>query len=368
MNDIIASYAGMEFRLELFEGTGRVFLLRLDFYGENLIFQLAVVRKDKIDFDVVTVQLVIVMGVEIQFMPGGDQHLRDHILIEHPFIERQLPEKDLPIKLAVRNFIFVKGVADQQAGVAHVTFHVGTVFVQRQADVRVGTVETFVGDHRIGEPEKGVMIFGERGSLLDLAHDDPALRLGQKGGHAFRHPPHDHVLAEQQHRLGMEALLQRFAVPETRTDICSHLPFAHRPGKFFDNGRFADSAGALDKQGFRSVYRAFPIQQPVVYFTLEYLHLSLVLNETTPKITLKKYNTQLSTPHFTLQCAPFAPRFYPTMRTFPTELPVTPLYAQRRLRGVLSLLYRKGGRKAGQLPGKTVASIFIINKLKNKQV
>ena len=57
-------------------------------------------------------------------------------------------------------------------------------------------------------------------------------------------------------------------------------------GKFFDNGRFADSTGALDKQGFRPVYRAFPIKQPVVYFTLEYFHLSLVLNETTPKISL----------------------------------------------------------------------------------
>ncbi len=53
------------------------------------------------------------------------------------------------------------------------------------------------------------------------------------------------------------------------------------------------------------------------------------------------------------------------MRTFATELPVTPLYAQRRKGGALSLLYRKGKKGRAASPERQIV-LFIIN-LKNKQ-
>ena len=45
-----------------------------------------VIGNNKVNFDIIAFLLFIVMGVEEQSMSIGNKHLRDHILIEHPFI------------------------------------------------------------------------------------------------------------------------------------------------------------------------------------------------------------------------------------------------------------------------------------------
>ena len=105
-------------------------------------------------------------------MPICHKHLGYYILIEHTLVYGHLAKQQFAVKVIVRNLILAECMAYKQSCVAHVTFHVGAVFVQRQANVRVGAVETLVDHHRVSKPEECVVIFWESGVLVKSVHDD----------------------------------------------------------------------------------------------------------------------------------------------------------------------------------------------------
>ena len=66
MNDIAASNALVEFFLEPLKRSGRIVFRRFHLDRENLVFQPTIVRQKEINFNVVAVFCLVVMGVKVQ--------------------------------------------------------------------------------------------------------------------------------------------------------------------------------------------------------------------------------------------------------------------------------------------------------------
>ena len=68
----------------------------------HLILGLAVIGDDKIDLNIVAPFFLVVMGIEEQTVSVSSQHLSNHILIEHTFIQSKLAPKNLLIDLILQ--------------------------------------------------------------------------------------------------------------------------------------------------------------------------------------------------------------------------------------------------------------------------
>jgi len=64
------------------------------------------------------------VGVEEKAVTVGGLHLSNCIFVEHSFIESKLAGDYLVVDFVIEQLIFVKGMADEQAGVAHVAFYI----------------------------------------------------------------------------------------------------------------------------------------------------------------------------------------------------------------------------------------------------
>ena len=65
--------------------------------------------------------LFAVMGIEEQAMTIGNEHLGNRILIEHSLIQGELSCEDLLVDLVLKQIIFVKGMAYEEAGVPKIS-------------------------------------------------------------------------------------------------------------------------------------------------------------------------------------------------------------------------------------------------------
>ena len=98
-------------------------------------------------------------------MTGGREHLRDDVFHNHANVDLQLVEQELLIDFLRYQPFFIKSVADEKSGIAHVAFHGHAIHVELEADARFGGVEAEVGDHGIAKPENGVFIAAFAGIL-----------------------------------------------------------------------------------------------------------------------------------------------------------------------------------------------------------
>ena len=62
----------------------------LHFDGVNLVLRLTVVRKNKVDFNIVPLLFVVVVGVEKQTVTVCSEHLRDGVFKKHTLVQTEL--------------------------------------------------------------------------------------------------------------------------------------------------------------------------------------------------------------------------------------------------------------------------------------
>ena len=72
------------------------------------------------------------------------QHLSHDILYQHAFIHLQFVKHQLLIEFARHNATLIKGMANQQPRVTHITFQGGTLLVQLQANTRLRGIITAI--------------------------------------------------------------------------------------------------------------------------------------------------------------------------------------------------------------------------------
>lgn len=91
MDDIAFADPALVFLPEFQEGLCSIVGTGLDLDGIHLVLGLAVVGDDEVDFDIVALLFLVIMGVEEQAVPVGSQDLGNHVLIEHTLVQSQFP-------------------------------------------------------------------------------------------------------------------------------------------------------------------------------------------------------------------------------------------------------------------------------------
>ncbi len=89
---------------------------------------------------------------------GCSEHLRNYIFNDHSVTHFELIKQELFIQFPAYNAVFVKSMADQQNGIAHITLHRQTVHIKLQPDVWSGRIITKIYKHCVIKPEKRVLI------------------------------------------------------------------------------------------------------------------------------------------------------------------------------------------------------------------
>lgn len=100
-------------------------------------------------------------------MPGGSEHLRNHVFHQHAGIKRERVEHQFFIKAVVFDCTFAEGVTDEKSGVGHVAFHRRTVFIESQANIGGRGGEAAINNFGVGEPEEGVGIVAHSGFFFE---------------------------------------------------------------------------------------------------------------------------------------------------------------------------------------------------------
>lgn len=113
MNDISAADPAAESFDELIERFCRVALAGFHLDRIDLRLELAAVRDQEIDLDIIAVFFVIIPRVEKQRIAVADQLLRDRILKDHALVDCHVIMQDRLIQLTVSNLRLGEGVADQ---------------------------------------------------------------------------------------------------------------------------------------------------------------------------------------------------------------------------------------------------------------
>ena len=147
MDDIAAADPGFVFLPEFQQRVRCVACAGFDLNGVHFIFCLAVVGDNEVDFDVVALFLLAVMGVEEQPVTIGCQHLRNDIFVEHSLVQTQLAVQNLFVDFILQQLVFIESVADKQPRVAQVALDIGIGFCQGQTHVGVAGSAAFVGNH-----------------------------------------------------------------------------------------------------------------------------------------------------------------------------------------------------------------------------
>ena len=73
-------------------------------------------------------------------------------------------------------------MADQEAGISHITFEECSILIDGQTYIRVIAVEAFIYDHGIAKPEKSILVERIGGLCFYVGQTDPLFVLGKKCG------------------------------------------------------------------------------------------------------------------------------------------------------------------------------------------
>lgn len=114
MDDIAAADPGFVFLPEFQQRVRCVACAGFDLNGVHFIFCLAVIGDNEVDFNVVALFLLAVMGVEEQPVTIGCQHLRNDIFVEHSLVQPQFAIQDLLVDFILQQLVFVESVAEKQ--------------------------------------------------------------------------------------------------------------------------------------------------------------------------------------------------------------------------------------------------------------
>ena len=278
MDDIAAADPGFVFLPEFQQRVRCVACAGFDLNGVHFIFCLAVIGDNEVDFNVVALFLLAVMGVEEQPVTIGCQHLRNDIFVEHSLVQPQFAIQDLLVDFILQQLVFVESVAEKQPRVPQIALDIGVRFCQRQPHIGVIGTAAFIGDHGIGQPEEGFLILIRRRTGGDPIEHDPLFVPGEQAGNlvknrqhlgavlrlnlhdvvpiqcqnvpffqislakvfppfqernnAHGHPTHKHILLEQEHGLIVKRSLQRLPLFKASSDISDHRLFAQCPAEF----------------------------------------------------------------------------------------------------------------------------------------
>ena len=96
-------------------------------------------------------------------MASRRQHLSNDIFNNHSFIYFQFIKQQFFVYLFTDDSVFIKSMADQQSGIAHIAFQSHAVHIQFQPNAWSSRVVTDVDDHSVIQPEHGVFIVAETG-------------------------------------------------------------------------------------------------------------------------------------------------------------------------------------------------------------
>ena len=114
MDDIAAADPGFVFLPEFQQRVRCVACAGFDLNGVHFIFCLAVVGDNEVDFNVVALFLLAVVGIEEQPMAIGRQHLCNDIFIQHSLVQTQLAVQNLFVDFILQQLVFIESVADKQ--------------------------------------------------------------------------------------------------------------------------------------------------------------------------------------------------------------------------------------------------------------
>lgn len=172
MNKMRLTDAPPEALLELLEGRFGVVLRRLDLDGINFGGNPAFGGQEEIDLDVIAMLLFGIVGIEEELSSRCGDCLCYEVLVQHAFVDREIPCKDLPVKLHGCNLVFRESKAYKQSGIGHVAFHGRIILAQRKPHIGVRAAIAQVADHGIAQPDQRIVIAIELSVLVYLVKHD----------------------------------------------------------------------------------------------------------------------------------------------------------------------------------------------------
>lgn len=180
MNDIATADTAFVFFPEALQRDGGIAHPGFHFDGIYFVLRFTVIGNNEIDFNIVASFFPVIVGIEKQAVAVGGQHLRNGVFIEHSFVQAELAAEDLFVDFVLQQLVFVKGVADEEAGVSHITLEEGVGFRKRKSDIGIVGAATFVCDHGIGQPKKSVLVLSGIGFFRDTVENHTLFVRGKQ--------------------------------------------------------------------------------------------------------------------------------------------------------------------------------------------
>ena len=149
MNDVGVCDATGETRLKIVKRGCRIVFGGLDFNRDNSKAGPVFVGKEKVNLNIIAVLFHAVVGIEIQLLSLGGNHLGNHVFIDHTLVQRQPSAHDGFVQLLIGYLIFTESQTDQKTGIAHVAFHSSIIFAQSKTDVGIVALIAEIAYHGI---------------------------------------------------------------------------------------------------------------------------------------------------------------------------------------------------------------------------